>query len=200
MKRGGSNEDTTRKNDFNYVIPVNGYASSNANIQRADVDPMSYVLVKSGKFVNCLARVTSKGTTNNRYNLQVLTDYGIPIRRDDNALKSTSLVRSGFDVLVVPYTVDADGYREVDMADVTAELFRRREELNLPDFTPGVVSKRSNASIPSSALVGSPMTKSKLKIKGSTQDDVDGNSAEGDGAESRCVFCALFMLVHSGII
>lgn len=151
----------------------------------SDGEPFDYVIIKSGKFVNCLARITSKGTANNRYNLQILTDYGAQLRRDDNALKSTSLVRNGFDVLAVPSRIDEDGQRVADMDMVTAELFRRRDELNLPDFTPSIVSKRSNASMPASALVGSPMTKSKLKVKGNTQDDTDGNSAEGDGAESR---------------
>lgn len=159
--------------------------NSSAKSSSLDGEPGDHVIIKSGKFVNCLARISSKGTSNNRYNLQILTDDGVPLRRHDNALKCTALVRSGFDVLGVPSHQDAEGQSIVDIVAVTAELKKRRLELNLPDFTPSIAAKRSNASISASGMVGSPMSKSKLKIKGNTQDETDGNSAEGDGGESR---------------
>lgn len=93
------------------------------------------VIIKTGKFANHLARISS--LMNNRYNLQILTDEGMPNRKEDQSTKSTALVRSGFELLgVEPPSMIFGNISPKDLVVVLKKLNEKREELQVPVYGP----------------------------------------------------------------
>jgi len=174
---------------------------SGAGNQHAGTSIITYlVIIKTGKFANHLARISS--LMNNRYNLQIITDDGKPKRKEDQSTKSTALVRSGFDILdIAPPTLLFGSIKEEDLPAVLAELNKKRDELQLKSYGSeaidtsnaynsatsdgysSAVPKSSSSFAPASTQVGSPINKSKLKTKASV-DEMEQRTAE-DGEESR---------------
>ena len=147
------------------------------------------VVIKTGRFTNHLARISS--LMNNRYNLQVLTDEGKPNRKEDGSTRSTALVRGGFDTLSITMPRMVLGsIHDTDLPVVLAELNRKREELKLTLFetasnTSSATSfTRSVSTAPAPHLIGSPSSRSRLKIKTAGEDEEQKGTIE-EGEESR---------------
>lgn len=169
-------------------------------VSAAKAEPLKvgYVIIKAGKFVGHLARISS--FTNNRYNMQILTDSGTANRKEDGTTRSTALVSSGFEYLNVDLPkIEAGPVGLEDLPLVVAELNRKRSELKITvSSSHSLNNGRSSApnSALASTLVGSPSHKSKLKGKPVPDEEV--LQSFGDGEESRydmvCRYCSLLFV------
>ena len=128
-----------------------------------EVNSLDYAIIKFGKFVNRLCRITSIGA-NNRYNLQILDDMGVPSRRYDGAIESTALMCQKIDSL------------GPDLEIAKEKLVKKRVELGLPNYIPRIESNNRHLNSSLSSYVGSPMNKYKKKVKTpKSSSDQDGS-------------------------
>jgi hypothetical protein len=153
--------------------PSDSSGRNGASVDEGDEgNTMEIVIIKFGKYLNRMARITSIGA-NNRYNLQIMYDNGVLSRRNDGAIENTALVRSKFEVLS-------------DNLEVAMKLLpKRRLELNLSDAPPPAPPARRHTAGPASAQIGSPMNRSKTKPRSAGDDS--GGAEDDDDGESRCV-------------
>lgn len=126
-------------------------------------NPMDIVIIKFGKFVNRMARISSFGASN-RVNLQIMYDNGELSRRSDGAIENTALLRSKFDFI------------SSDLNEAIKLLPSKRRELDLCPYEPHPPPARR-------VQIGSPMNKSKTKPRASVDDS--GGTDEDDDGESR---------------
>ena len=166
-------------------------------------DEYEYAIIKNGKYANFLARVKMRESTSMRYNLNILTDSGVPIRREDGSRTVTTLVRSAFALLNIniPESSVSNGGTSASsdlMQRVKAALAKKRSELVLPEYKPSAKSSQtasatsnttssnpsrrrvSSATATGAAGVGSPMSKVRVKLK--VKQPVDGGGGGGSGA------------------
>lgn len=135
-----------------------------ASVNNLDkVSPMDIVVIKFGKFLNRMARVSSIGASN-RYNLQIMYDNGELGRRSDGAIENTALLRSKFVFL------------SSDLEEAIKLLPGKRKELDLFPYVPHPPPTRR-------VQIGSPMNKTKTKPR--TSVDASGGTDEDDDGESR---------------